>query len=47
MTQEEINKLADEYSAEYDRMFKKVARVAYIDGIMKGLDEFREKPVEL
>ena len=47
MTEQEINQLAEEYAAEFEPMFRKVARRAYVDGMLKAMEYIREKLSEL
>ena len=43
MTEEQIKAMAEEYIQDYDPMFKKAVRVAYIDGMMAAMKYMKEK----
>ena len=47
MTEEQIKTMAEEYIQDYDPMFKKAVRVAFIDGMQKAMEYMKEKLSEL
>ena len=47
MTEEQIKALAEEYIKDYDPMFRKAARVAFIEGMQTAMKIVREKLTEL
>jgi hypothetical protein len=42
MTEEQLKVMADDYAAKFEPMFRKVARFAFIDGMMKGFEQSKE-----
>ena len=46
MTEEQIKAMADEYAAEYEPMYQKVARISFVDGMKKAM-EIIKKLIEL
>lgn len=47
MSEEQIKAMAEEYIQDYDPMFKKAVRVAYIDGMMAAMKYMKEKLSEI
>lgn len=47
MTEEQIKALAEEYIKDYDPMFRKAARVAFIEGMQTAMEYMREKLTEI
>ena len=45
--EEQLKKMADEYAAEFEPMFRKVARRAFIDGMLEMAKQTRQKLMEL
>ena len=46
MTEEQLKVMADEYAAKFEPMFRKVARIAFVDGMKKAM-EIIKKLIEL
>ena len=47
MTEEQIKAMAEEYIQDYDPMFRKAVRVAFIEGMQTAMEYMREKLTEL
>ena len=47
MTEQEINRMAEEYTTKYIPMYQKVAKIAFMDGMQKALEYMKEKLAEL
>lgn len=47
MTEEQIKAMAEEYKAEYVPMYQKVAKQAYIDGMLAAMEYMKKKLSEL
>lgn len=47
MTEEQIKALAEEYIKDYDPMFRKAVRVAFIEGMQTAMKYMKEKLTEL
>ena len=47
MTEEQIKALAEEYIKDYDPMFRKAVRVAFIEGMQTAMEYMKEKLMEL
>jgi hypothetical protein len=47
MTEEQIKTMAEEYIKDYDPMFKKAVRRAYIDGMKDAMEYMKKKLTEL
>lgn len=47
MTEEQIKAMAEEYIKDYDPMFRKAVRVAFIEGMQAAMKYMREKLMEL
>ena len=47
MTEEQIKALAEEYIKDYDPMFRKAVRVAFIEGMQTAMKIVREKRTEI
>lgn len=47
MTEEQIKAMAEEYIKNYDPMFKKAVRVAFIDGMKTAMEYMKEKLTEM
>lgn len=42
MTEEQIRKMAEEYASEYIPMYQKVVKIAFIDGMIQGMQKVKE-----
>ena len=47
MTEEQIKAMAEEYIKDFDPMFKKAVRMAFIDGMKAATEYMRDKLTEL
>jgi len=47
LSEEQIKEMAEEYIKDYDPMFRKAVRVAFIEGMQKAIEYMKEKLTEL